>query len=119
MSPPGSAPPGWERWIWRRLPKVWALACALPWAAVALRHWAASAGFWPADEAALGLWTFTSAGWSVLMSVLAVTVGVGCAVVRVMKGPAYSADSYPPTPRTSPLRQASDAPPRADGTERV
>lgn len=119
MSRPDTAPPGWERWLWRRLPRAWAWACGLPWLAVLLRHWAASAGFWPGDEAALGLWTYTSAGWSVLMTVLAVTVGVGCVVVRVMKGPAYDADSYPPAPRSSPLRQAQDAPPRHDDAERI
>jgi hypothetical protein len=106
-----AAPPGLERWIWRRLGPIWTLASLLPWGAVALRHWAASAGFWPASAAHLGLWTYTSAGWTVLMSVLALTVGVGCVVVRVMKGPPYTADSYPPAPRHNPLKQAADEPP--------
>ncbi len=118
MKRPDTAAPGWERWLWRRLPAAWALACGLPWGFVAVRHWAASAGFWPGDDATLGLWTYTCAGWSVLMTVLAVTVGVGCGVVRVMKGPVYTADSYPPAPRSSPLAQAADTPPRT-GVERI
>ena len=114
MTRPDTSPPGLERWIWRHLPKVWTWACAVPWLLVALRHWAATSGFWPGDEASLGMWIYTSVGWSVLMTVLAVTVGVGCVVVRVMKGPVYTADSYPPQPRPSPLSNAADAPPRSD-----
>jgi hypothetical protein len=115
---PDTAPPGLERWLWRHLPAAWLLGSGVPWLATLVRHWASSAGFWPGTEGELGLWTYTSAGWTALMTVLAVTVGVGCVVVRVMKGPAYTADSYPPAPRTNPLAKAADLPPHR-GPERL
>ncbi len=109
-APRRSAAPGLEQWLWRRLPHALVAGLALPWAAVLLRRWAASAGFAPAPEAVLLRWDYFAYGWTFLHLSLWVAVATGCVVVRVMKGPQYSADSYPPQGRSSPLKAGVDSP---------
>ncbi len=41
------------------------------------------------------LWDYAMFGVVVLHWTLVLTVGVGCFIVRAMKGPAYVADAYP------------------------
>ena len=42
-------------------------------------------------------------GLAVLLWTLVLTLAIGCAVVIVMKGPAFVADAYPPPGRDAPL----------------
>ena len=100
ISPGRSAPPGLEWRLWRRLPAItlWGLGLlglALLW------HWAQFPyAATPAQERAYWLSVYRLAGAAVLHLTLVFTVGVGCVVVMIMKGPAYEADPYPPADRS-------------------
>jgi hypothetical protein len=85
------SPPGLERTLWRRLPAVLFWGTALPLGLAALHVWAAS----PADEAAAMLLGYKAIGLVVLHWTLVITMGFGCVIVMLMKGPAYVADAYP------------------------
>ena len=90
------SPPGLEQRISRRLPAVLLWGTLLPLLLVGTGHVLA-----PADpmsggsNSALLLWTYTIYGLVLLHWTLVLTVGLGCFIVRVMKGPAYVADAYP------------------------
>ncbi len=91
--------PGLEWALWKRLPAILAWGTALP-LAVALLLWlktptTALVTGAPADL----LHIFQLLGLVVLHWTLVLTVGIGCLIVRVMKGPAYVADAYPPPGR--------------------
>lgn len=99
ISPGRSAPAGLEWRLWRRLPAIalWGLgllALALLW------HWAqVPDAATPAQDRAYWLTVYRLAGVTVRHVTLVLTVGVGCVVVMIMKGPAYEADPYPPGDR--------------------
>lgn len=93
------SPPGLEWWLWKRLPAVLAWGTALPLGLALLLWWRM-----PADTAAVGdagsmLHLYQLLGLVVLHWTLVGTVAIGCLIVRVMKGPAYVADAYPPAGR--------------------
>lgn len=89
------APPGLEHRIWRRLPAVLLWGTLLPLlVAGALHGLAATAPASAAADRALRLWDYTMVGVITLHWSLVLTVGMGCVIVRVMKGPAYVADGY-------------------------
>ncbi|MCE2690375.1 MAG: hypothetical protein LW862_11165 [Rubrivivax sp.] len=102
ISPGRSAPAGLEWRLWRRLPAItlWGLGLlglALLW------QWAQFPdAATPAQERAYWLTVYRLAGAAVLHLTLVFTVGVGCVVVMIMKGPAYEADPYPPADRPGP-----------------
>jgi hypothetical protein len=98
---PGSqrSAPGLEWAIWKRLPAVRGWGTALP-GLVALGFWlgapdSASA----AEDRGLWLLIYGLAALVVLHWTLIFTLAIGCAIVMVMKGPAYVADAYPPPGR--------------------
>jgi len=91
--------PGLEHRIWRRLPAVLLWGTLLPLLLAGLNHLLAPAT--PASGAADGAllqWDFTMLGVIVLNWTWVLTLGLGCFIVRVMKGPAYVADAYPMPP---------------------
>lgn len=88
--------PGLEHRIWRRLPAVLLWGTLLPGLVAALAHALAPAAPDPGvADSALLLWDFRLLGAVVLHWTVVLTVGIGCFIVRVMKGPAYVADAYP------------------------
>ncbi len=90
------SPPGLEHRIWRRLPAALLWGTLLPLLLAGLNHVLAPAA--PASGAvdgALLRWDFTMLGVIALHWTLVLTLGLGCFIVRVMKGPAYVADAYP------------------------
>lgn len=92
-------PPGWEWAVWRRLPAVLLWGTLLP-AGYGLWQWmGVPAGALAADERAALLMVYRVVGVVVLHWTLVLTVALGCFIVRVMKGPAYVADPYPPLDR--------------------
>jgi hypothetical protein len=100
------SPPGLEHCIWRRLPSITAWGTLLPLCLVALNHLLVPelAADGALDAARLQR-DFLLYGLIALHWTLVLTVGLGCFIVRVMKGPAYVADAYPmPTDPTSPER---------------
>lgn len=91
--------PGLEWWLWKRLPAVLAWGTALPLALALLLWWRT-----PTSAATLGdpgdmLHIYQLLGLVMLHWTLVLTVAIGCLIVRVMKGPAYVADAYPPAGR--------------------
>ena len=95
--------PGLEWSIWKRLPALLFWATALPLGAGAAA-WVAAPGVpGGAEDAALMLTIYQLVGLAVLLWTLVLTLAIGCAVVIVMKGPAFVADAYPPPGRDAPL----------------
>jgi hypothetical protein len=106
---PGSrrAATGLEWAIWRKLPLFLAVGTALPLAALAVLHWQVD------DSTAAGQRWLQMADYMVVGVVLfhwtaVVTVGIGCVIVMVMKGPAYAADSYAVSHSEQPRRTGPD-----------
>ena len=104
--------PGLERRLLRRMPALLAWGTLVPLLAVLAWHAFAS----PADSARaahdLGWLDYTLAGVVLLHWTLCLTLGLGCFIVMVMKGPAYVADPYPPAGRENPLDMAQGPGPR-------
>lgn len=92
-------PPGLEHRLWRRLPAVLAWGTLLPVGVALLRRLAAAWSAHPPSDSALALGEYALVGVVVLHWTLVFTVAVGCWVVRIMKGPAFVADPYPPPGR--------------------
>jgi hypothetical protein len=102
--------PGFQRsrhgaeWvIWKCLPAVLAWGTALPAAAAGLLWFLApDRPAFAAQDAGRLMLTYQLIGLVVLDWTLVLTVAIGCAIVMVMKGPAYVADPYPPPGRDPP-----------------
>jgi len=92
---PGSqrAATGLEWTIWRKLPLFFAAGTVLPLAALAVLHWQVDVST-PAGERWLQMADYMVVGVVLFHWTAVVTVGIGCVIVMVMKGPAYAADSY-------------------------
>jgi hypothetical protein len=94
------SPHGLEWAVLKRLPAVLAWGTALPMAAVALLWWGApSQSALAAADADRLLVTYRLVGLVLFHWSLVLTVAIGCAIVTLMKGPAYVADPYPPDGR--------------------
>ena len=94
------SPPGLEHRIWQRLPSIALWGTLLPLLLAGAHHLLSSPD--PAsgaEDAALLLWDYTAIGVVIFHWTLLLTVALGCFIVRVMKGPAYVADAYPPPGR--------------------
>jgi len=91
--------PGLEWSIWKRLPAILLWGTALPLAVVAFA-WPAAPGLsTSAEDRDLLLMVYQIIGLVVLHWTLVLTLAIGCAIVIVMKGPAFVADPYPPPGR--------------------
>jgi hypothetical protein len=89
------SPPGLEHRIWRRLRAVLLWGTLLPLLLACVLHALAAAGpMSGAADRALRQWDYTMLGVITLHWSLVLTLGLGCLIVRVMKGPAYVADAY-------------------------
>jgi hypothetical protein len=86
---------GLEWTLWRRLPAILAWGSALPLAVLALRWFTTPSDRTPAQERELLLDAYRLLGAVGLHWSLVLALAIGCVIVMVMKGPAYSADSYP------------------------
>ncbi len=89
------SPPGLEHRIWRRLPALLCWGTAIPIVLMSLGHVLTPNPPQAAAEAAAMRWDFAMLGVISLNWTLVLTLGIGCFIVRVMKGPAYVADAYP------------------------
>nr|WP_315209316.1 hypothetical protein [uncultured Albidiferax sp.] len=88
------SPAGWERAIWRKLPVVLLVGTVVP-----IAGWCLWYAFMAGDTAAELRWV-QMVGYAVVGAVLfhwtaVLTVGIGCAIVMLMKGPGYVADGFP------------------------
>ena len=102
ITPGRSAPAGLEWRLWRRLPAIAGWGLCLLGLAVLWQWWQFPELATPPQERAFWLSVYRLAGAAVLHATLVFTVGVGCVVVMIMKGPAYEADPYPPADRPQP-----------------
>lgn len=100
---------GLEWKIWRRLPimaLVGALLSALLWLAF---HWILD----PQISAVQSRWLlkagYMAVGALIFYWMMLLTLAIACAIVMVMKGPAYVADAYPLSHRDQPLGNDSEA----------
>jgi hypothetical protein len=89
------APAGFEWTLWQRLPAVMAWGSALPVAVMTWLWFAAPSLPTPAQEHELLIAVYRLLGLVGLHWMLVLAAAIGCAVVMVMKGPAYTADSCP------------------------
>lgn len=93
VTPIRRAAAGLEWALWRKLPLIFALGTALPLAGLGLLHLMMDINT-PADERWLQMANYVVIGIVVFHWTAVLTVGIGCVVVMIMKGPAYTADSY-------------------------
>lgn len=87
-------PPGLERTILRKLPSYVVASLIGP----LLFYWGMAYFNTGSDPATLKLLTTTAilaASISITLLTIIATVAIGCWIVVIMKGPAYTADSYP------------------------
>lgn len=84
---------GLEWTIWRKLPLIFVAGTALPVAGLGLLHLMMEATT-AADARWLQMANYLVAGVVIFHWTAMLTVGIGCVIVMVMKGPAYTADSY-------------------------
>ena len=88
-------PAGLEWWLWKRLPAVFAWGSALPVAVVAWLWFTQPDPMSALQQRDLWLAIYRLMGVVALHWTLVLTVAIGCIIVMVMKGPAYTADAYP------------------------
>jgi hypothetical protein len=93
---------GLEWRIWRKLPLIALVGTLVPpllWVAL---DWALA----PESSAQHARWLLTASyvAWGVVIFhwTMVLTLAIGCAIVVVMKGPAYVADAYPLSHSDSP-----------------
>ncbi len=104
-------PPGLERAILRRLPRVLWVGTLLLALCALLARWLP----WDGGDAAVFTRLTTIDIWLISLVVLhwtvVLTVAIGAFIVMVMKGPAYVADAYPLSHADRPA--PTDTPPRS------
>lgn len=98
---------GLEWVLWQRLPAVLAWGSALPVAVLSWLWFTAPSVPTPTQERELMLSVYRLLGVIGVLWSLVLAVAIGCVIVMVMKGPAYTADSYP-----LPDRREHPPPPR-------
>lgn len=108
---PGSrrAATGLEWVIWRKLPMILLAGTALLLLGLVALHWLAEPAN-PAQERWLQMASYLVIGALIFYWTAVVTVGIGCVIVMVMKGPAYGADSYPVSHSDQPRQTEPDHP---------
>jgi len=98
---------GLEWVIWRKLPLILLVGTAFLLLALLTLHWLAEPAN-PAAERWLQMASYMVIGALIFHWTAVVTVGIGCVIVMIMKGPAYAADSYPVSHSDQPRRTGRD-----------
>ncbi|MDD5324259.1 MAG: hypothetical protein PHR71_02935 [Polaromonas sp.] len=85
---------GLEWTLWRKLPLIALLGTVLPLLGLGLVHLLADPSASAAQERWLQMADYVA--WGVLLFhwTMVLTVGIGCVIVMLMKGPGYVADGY-------------------------
>ena len=86
---------GLEWRLWKRLPRILAWGTLLLGLVVLAAHLLAPESATGELDKGLLLFDYVVIGVVVLHWTMVLTVAIGCAIVMVMKGPAYVADAYP------------------------
>ena len=91
--------PGLEWTVWKRLPAIFLWGTAVP-LVLAAALWCTSSDLInSAQDRQRLLMVYQLVGLISLHWTLVLTAAIGCAIVMVMKGPAFVADPYPPPGR--------------------
>ena len=93
--------PGLEWTIWKRLPAILFWGTGVPLALAAALWFSSSELASSADDRDRLLLAYQLIGLVSLHWTLVLAAAIGCAIVTVMKGPAFVADPYPPPGRES------------------
>ena len=93
--------PGLEWAIWQRLPSVLFWGTAVPLGLAAALWFASSDIVSSAQQREQLMLVYQLLGLVSLHWTLVLAAAIGCAIVIVMKGPAFVADPYPPPGRDS------------------
>ena len=110
---PGSrrAPPGLEWYILRRLPLLTLLGTLIPTACYLYALWFPHSAGTDGLEKQLSGVAIAAIATVITVWTAAFTVAIGCAVVWIMKGPAYVADRYPLIDADAPRHTSATPPP--------
>lgn len=85
---------GLEWTLWRKLPLIALLGTALPLLGLGLVHLLVDAEAGAAQARWLQMADYIAWGVLIFHWTMVITVGIGCIIVMVMKGPGYVADGY-------------------------
>ena len=85
---------GLEWRLWKKLPLIALIGTALPLLCLALLHLMGSEAPDPAEARWIQMMDYVIGGVVVFHWSMVLTVGIGCVIVMVMKGPGYVADGY-------------------------
>lgn len=96
---------GLEWTLWRKLPAITLVGTALPLLVLGLLHVLAEPELSAAEARRLQMIDYAVAGLVLFHWSMVLTVGIGCVIVMIMKGPGYVADglwvSHSDKPRQS------------------
>ena len=90
----GRTPSGLEWRLWRKLPLIALIGTVLPLLCLALVHLLSDSAPDAAEARRIQMLDYVIGGVIVFHWSMVVTVGIGCVIVMVMKGPGYVADGY-------------------------
>ena len=85
---------GMEWRLWKKLPLIALIGTVLPLLCLALLHLLSSDSPDPAEARWIQMMDYVVGGVVVFHWSMVLTVGIGCVIVMVMKGPGYVADGY-------------------------
>ncbi len=97
------SPAGLEWRIWKKLPLIWLVGTVLPLLLAGATWFFSPVQPDGARDPAIMRFEFVLIGLVILHWTLVLTVAIGCAIVMLMKGPNYKADSYPMPDSDEPL----------------
>jgi hypothetical protein len=113
---------GLEWTLWRKLPLIALLGTVLPLLGLGLVHLLVDPEAGAAQARWLQMADYVALGVLIVHWTMVVTVGIGCIIVMVMKGPGYVADGYNVShsdrPRETPQTDEEAAAARAGGAKR-
>lgn len=101
------SPAGLEWEIWKKLPHIWATGTVLPLLASAGAYLLDDIEATTRNARAVEQFFYVMVGLVVLHWTLVLTLAIGCAIVMLMKGPAYVADAYEMEEPTDDVQQQS------------
>ena len=103
---------GLEWRLWRKLPLIALAGTAVPVLCLALAHWLTDSPLDAAQSRWLQMMDYVVGGVVIFHWSMVATVGIGCVIVMVMKGPGYVADGYEVSHSDQP-RQTMETPEEA------
>lgn len=95
LSPTRREASGLEWTLWRKLPLILLAGTALPLMALGVVHLLADPEASAQEARWLQIADYVVGGVVVFHWTMVLTLGIGCVIVMVMKGPGYVADGYP------------------------